>query len=303
MSAKEKILSILPKRIKKWFLNREVKKIEASKEEKLKIICMSKGLEEEYETYQIHKRNALNDIVRLQGYIDRGIEPKRWKYELNNIQRSLEFIRPNNPKDIEYRDYWRVEFGKKLKEVAPEGLDLRFHGTSIHNTKAILESGGIFSSVDINDGYRASTDLSGEISVSTVDTVDRTLHGWFAGLGDYIRSMPSGCIFALKPRTQKDKELEKLSCMESVNFNNHPEQLYGIFTTDENIPNVKIWLENAGLSPELVTNFEGFLEKVRGIKSSSLDKYVIKDPNVLNRLDTAPKKNIVTNHNERDDFR
>ena len=28
---------------------------------------------------------------------------------------------------------------------------MRFHGTSIYNTKSILESGGIFSSVDIND--------------------------------------------------------------------------------------------------------------------------------------------------------
>ena len=59
--------------------------------------------------------------------------------------------------------------------------------------------------------------------------------------------------------------------MESVNFKEHPEQFYGIFTTDENLPAVKDWVEKAGLDPDKAYNFQGFLDKLREEKNKGKD--------------------------------
>ena len=64
--------------------------------------------------------------------------------------------------------------------------------------------------------------------------------------------------------------------MEAVNFREHPEQLYGIFTTTENIPNVRTWLENANLNPDLAYTFQGFLEQLNkeNEKHNSHERFV-----------------------------
>ena len=287
MAIKDTLISILPKRIQEWIEKRNIKRLEASKDEKYRKECVSTGRMKEYETYKSHLNIAKADIIRFKGYIEKGLNPQRWQYELKNVEKSIPFIRPNDPKDIEYREYWREIFGEQLQRIAPENLDLRFHGTSIYNTKAILESGGIFSSVDINDGYRASTDMSGEISATSIPTINRTLYGWFADMGSHIKSLPCGCVFVLVPRTEKDQMLKKQDGMESVDFRKHPEQLYGIITTDENRENVREWLEAASLDKDLVTNFEGFLERIKAIaeKPKTFDEsIVIRDPKTLENL-------------------
>ena len=254
-------------RIKRFFENRKIKRLESKKDAEYRRECLSDGRKNEYDAYLYRKNRAYSDIKRMQGYIDQGLDPKRWNYELKDLKRSLDFIRPNTSSDIEERKYWRESFPNKIKEIIGDDSDLRFHGTPIYNAKAIIESGGIFSSVDINDGYRASTDLSGEISASKVSTINRIFDGWFADMGGYINCLPCGCIFALKNRTHKDRELEEYDAMESVDFRQHPEQLYGIITTQENLSIVRNWLFNTGLNPALVTNFSGFLDRVRQEKN------------------------------------
>lgn len=268
----------------------KTKRLEASKDEQLRIKCEKEGRTEEYQKYLKDKENKKMDIARYEGYIkEKSGDVRRWKHDLKEAQRAMEFIRPNSDKDIQERDYWGDNFYDKFLKVVPENLDLRFHGTPIYNTKEILESGGIFSSVDINEGYMASTDLSGEISASSKESLNRTIQGWFANLAAYGRSLPCGCIFALNPRTEKDKELKQYDAMESVNFKEHPEQLYGIFTSTENIPNVRIWLEKSGFSPDLAYTFEGFLKKIEKEKSLQ-DNIVIKDPDIKKNLEEVSKK-------------
>lgn len=277
MSIKEKIISILPEKLKRWFQNRNVRMLNSAQDKQYAQECFQTGRQKEYRDYLAHRSLAVRDMDRFRKSIEKNQDPQRWTYLLNDYERAYEFIRPNDPKDIKYRDYWREEFGKKLNEVAPKDLDLRFHGTSLHNAKAILESGGIFSSVDINNGYRASTDLSGRISATSIQTVDRTLKGWFAEMGGYIKSFPCGCVFVLNPKDELDVELKKSDELQSVNFKEHPEQLYGILTTNENIPKVRLWLQNAGFHPDLVTNFEGFLEKInqKNKSKSFRDTYAV----------------------------
>ena len=263
------------KRIKSFFTFGS-KRIAPSKDEILKAQCEKEGRQEDYEQYLAHKESTMKDIERFEGYIKKGTgDIKRWKYNLKKTQMSLEFIRPNDIDDIRERDYWRNHFYEEFKSVVPKNLDLRFHGTSIYNTEAILKSGGIFSSVDINDGYRASTDLSGEISVTSVDTLDRTIQGWFADFGAYKFGLPCGCVFALYPRTARDMELKKQDAMEAVDFRKHPEQLYGIFTSKENVETVKVWLENAGLDPSLCNDFIGFLHRLETEKQSNFRSSII----------------------------
>jgi len=266
------IVSILPKSLRERIEENQIKKLEAGAEERLKVQCQAEGRESEYQEYLASKEAHRRDIAMYEGYLRDGIEDApRWKYALRQREQEMEFLRPNSPKDIEERNYWASNFYKQFLKVYPETEDLRFHGTPIYNAKAILESGGIFSSVDINDGYMASTDLSGEISASSRDSLDRTIQ-FFSDMGSYIRSLPAGCIFVVKPRTERDKELKRQDAMESVNFREHPEQFYGLFTTDENLPMVKEWLEKAGLDPEKAYNFQGFLDKLKEEKNKGKDK-------------------------------
>lgn len=265
------IVSILPKGIRERIEDSKIKKLEAGAQEALRLQCKADGRETEYQDYLDSIESHKRDIEMYEGYLRDGIaDAPRWKYALKERQMEMEFLRPNNPKDIEERNYWADNFYKEFLKVYPESEDLRFHGTSIYNTKAILESGGIFSSVDINDGYMASTDLSGEISASSRDSLNRTIQ-FFTDVGSYYRSLPGGCVFVINPRTDRDKELKRQDAMESVNFREHPEQFYGLFTTNENLLNVKQWVEQAGLDPDKVYNYQGFLDKLREEKNKGKD--------------------------------
>ena len=50
--------------------------------------------------------------------------------------------------------------------------------------------------------------------------------------------------------------------MKAVDFRKNPDQLFGIFTTPENLERVKGWLQESALNPDKVYTFEGFLQFV-----------------------------------------
>lgn len=58
--------------------------------------------------------------------------------------------------------------------------------------------------------------------------------------------------------------------MYNVNFRENPNQLFGVFTTPENILRVKEWMKESGFNPEQVYTFESFLEVVK-VKSQEID--------------------------------
>ena len=247
--------------------------------------CKRSGRIEEYQEYKKVLEIMKNDIARFEQYIisankriddlrERGYaedskemreardELHRWEYCLDEAKLEIQFIRPNFQEDIEYRDHnTGTKFIEALKEAKSPELNLVFHGTPIYFAKEIIRTGKISSSADRYDGYIKSTDTSGEISVSDMDSLSRTLN-FFSGMVSYMHCLPAGCVLAMFPKDDNDFN-KKQSTMSNVDFRQNPEQLYGIFTTPENIPNIQRWLNEVGLNPNLVYDFEGFIEAVK----------------------------------------
>ena len=260
---------------------------------KLWFNCKKEGRIKEYNYYKKSKECKISDINRYTNYLKNAIEEfqnikqkfsensneymeakneiTRWRYTLEESKLSFKYIRPNNQEDIDYRNNQCEEFVNKLKKVQSPNFDLRFHGTPIYFAEEIIKSGTISSSADRYDGYIKSTDRIGEISVSNIETVARTIN-FFSDMTSYQRSLPAGCIFALLPKNKEDANYEK-GLMHSVDFKNNPSQLFGIFTTPENIKRVKEWMKQSGLNPEIVYTFEEFLKAVE-IKSAIVDNQI-----------------------------
>lgn len=231
---------------------------------------------EEYQQYKKQKESVQNDIIRFKKYIvereeklkncDYKLSPeikeeiKRWKYCLQESEKIIKFLRPNDESDISYRNQQCDNFIDKLRKVKSDNLDLRFHGTPIYYAQEIIKTGTLSSSADRFDGYMASTDMHGEISVSNIDTLSTTIN-CFSDIVGYYRCLPCGCIFALLPKNDEDANLDG-SRMYAVNLNENPQQLYGIFTSPENIHNVKKWMIDIGFTTDKVFTFEEFLDKV-----------------------------------------
>lgn len=236
---------------------------------KLKNICQKEGRMKEYEYYRICKESIKRNIDMYQKYVEDPTkinEISRWKQALEETKLKLKFVRPNKKEDIAYRQNQLNDnkFVNELQSVVPSDLDLRFHGTPIYFAEQIIRNGEITSTADRYDGYMKSTDMKGEISASTIKTLPRTLD-FFSDMEAHQRSMPAGCIFVLLPK-DKDDATFGIDLLHSVNFKKNPEQLFGIFTTPENIERVKEWMNESGLDSNLVNTFEGFLDVVKGNK-------------------------------------
>ncbi len=234
------------------------------------------GNKQEYEEYKIHLKNMKNDIIRFKKYIKDAQEKKylcddskRWEYTLDEAKLAINFIRPNSKQDIEYRNKQGDTFATKLQEVLSPDFDLRFHGTPIYFAEQIIKSGMISSSADRYAGYVKSTEMRGEICVTNREDIGRTIH-FFSDIFAYQRSLPCGCIFALLPKDKEDATFRK-NIMHSVDFRQNPQQLFGIFTSPENIHQVKKWMSKAKFNPDLVYTFEEFLKVVEE-KSKEVDK-------------------------------
>lgn len=294
MGLRENILKILPRGLRELIENRTQKRLESREEAMYRAECLSQGRAKDYEDYLSNKKHAVDEIARMEEYLKLGLNPQRWSYEIQTLQENVPFIRPNTQEDINYREGWADAFPTMIKQVTKEGDDLRFHGTSIAKTQKIIESGGIFSSVDINNGYRASFDLSGEISASTIDTVAVSLNGWFTDIAAHRRGLPCGSLFVLKPRTDKDIALKERDAMESVNFREHPEQLYGIISTPENMIRIQEWLLNSGYNPGLAYTFDGFIRKLEMEKNNkSFDERYHYDPEPITQtLGSEPTEDL-----------
>ncbi len=264
---------------------------------KLRLSCMRQGRSKEYKDYRDQKAIIKSDIemcsknynnaIRTFSYIQKKYpenskeyiqaksEVYRWNDLLNQGRLEMQFVRPNTQEDIAYRNDICENFVNELQQVIDPKLDLRYHGTPIYYAEQIIKSGNISSTADRYDGYIKSTDLKGEISVTDIQSLDRTI-GLFTNLLSYNKSLPAGCVFAILPKDKADAE-NAYSSMSSVNFKNNPQQLFGIFTTPENIKQVKEWMQESGFNPNLVCTFEEFLHRVeekQEIKNDSQNEYI-----------------------------
>lgn len=182
----------------------------------------------------------------------------RWYYEYNKSILESEFIRPNNESEIKAREIIANSFGSELTSIVGNDSNLRFHGTPIYYAKEIIKSHSISSTADRFNGYIASSDESGYISASTIDSINRTLN-YFTDFASYRRSLPCGVLFVLNEK-QGDKELRDRSEMHNIDFKENPEQLVGIVCTDEVKDMVYKWCLKYNLDESKVFSYNEFLE-------------------------------------------
>lgn len=205
---------------------------------------------------------------------------QRQEYYIKELNLKKDFIRPNTQDDISIRNKQLEEFSKNIINADPNNvLNLRIHATSIYYSKAIIDSGGIISSADRMNGFISSTNPKGEISVSSLENTQYSMN-YFADMRAYKDSLPAGCVFVLTPKNQEEADMIKSRQMQNVYFHKHPEQLYGIVTTSENILNVKQWMSDNDLNPNLVYGFDEFVkivEKDAKAKEYQIDKQSSED--------------------------
>lgn len=210
------------------------------------------AINSEIKSHTMCLNHAIEDLNRAQEtygfnsneYNAAFIQTERWRYHIEEENLALKFIRPNNQSDIEYRICQYNEFTEKLQSSISKNLDLRFHGTPIYFAEQIIKTKTITSTADRYNGFIKSTDRNGEFSASSVQTLGDTIK-LFSDIQAYYRSLPCGCIFALFPKGPEDNEFPNL--MKTIDLSQNPEQLYGVFTTPENIDRVSTWMQEAGL--------------------------------------------------------
>ena len=195
------------------------------------------------------------------------IRLKKAEYSLQLWQDKANFIRPEDPQDVMYRCRQYKEFSKLAKEVVPLDLHLCFHGCPITAAKHILEDGALLSSVD-RVGFSTSQDGEDQISVTTINDVIITVQD-YCSLMEY--ELPAGCIFAILPKDENEISTSKNSLLiGNVSFKEHPERLYAIITTPENIERVTEWAKKSGVDSSKICDFDGFIQLFEKSKGTEL---------------------------------
>lgn len=260
---------------------------------KIKRECLKSGRKKEYDEYKKSKQAYITEKNMHERYLQKAKlsfeevkkthntssqeylkaldEINRWTYAVSEDELKLEFMRPNNIEDIKYREQIIDKFSGEISKILLGDTSIRFHGTPIYFTREILKSGGIFSSSSRFDGYDSSTDLEDEISVTTAETINRTL-SFFTDFYAFSRCLPAGCLFVLRDNGAVDSELVKYASMKSFKFREQPERILGICTTEENILRVKGWLKQYGYDENIVYTYEQFLNVAKTLKKENKDR-------------------------------
>ena len=192
------------------------------------------------------------EIIRLTNDL------QRWYYDYQESILITDFIRPNNPDEIKKRNSIKSSFGEKLLNIVGISSNLRFHGTPIYYAKEIIKSNSISSTADRHNGYIHSTDDSGYISASTINSISRTID-FFTDFASFNRSLPCGVLFVLNEK-EGDFDLRSSSQMQNINFKENPEQLVGIVCTDEVKDMVSKWCIEYNMDENKVFSYNEFLE-------------------------------------------
>lgn len=179
---------------------------------------------------------------------------------LQQIEDKLEFLRPSNQEDIDYRQKQYDEFPELVKNTIPDDLHLCFHGCPISAAKHIIEDGEISSSVD-RIGIETSYDVADQVSVTTKETIETTVRGYSDLTGNF--NLPAGCIFAILPKDENDIKTSRDSMLiGNVSFKETPERLHAIITTPENIETISKWAKDAGINLSKIYDYDGFIKEM-----------------------------------------
>ena len=220
---------------------------------------------------------------------------RRGKRRLFVAQEKRKYLRPNNWEDVMYRQYQERTFQKRVMEVVPENLLIRFHGAPLWFSKQIIDSKKIVPSYDTYD-IKTSSDKEGRISVTQPCNLDRWTTSLYARLFEYKDSLPAGCIFVVFPLTENELDDDTWS-MDKIDFNNHPEQLYKIITTPENINLVKSWCKKSGLDTSYVCDYDKFINIIKkdvkkGIFGKQIGLFGKQEPDKIVPETPSEKQNV-----------
>ncbi len=185
-------------------------------------------------------------------------------------EQELFFLRPRQQEDIEYRNRQYNNFADEIRKLTSQNIPLRFHGCPIYTAKEIIESGEISSSVD-RLGIMTSYDSSGQISVTTSDTISTTING-YSGLLDNEYFLPAGCIFVVLPKDEEDAKAGNSMLMGNVNFKESPDRLVAIISTPENMNRIIYWTTENNIDSDKVFTYDGFVEYLKSMTPKQLVK-------------------------------
>lgn len=229
------------------------------------------GFSEQLKQYQAQGMESNSPI-----YQNVLAEIQRFRYSLYEAEKASKFIRENSVEDIEYRTNSLPAFPERLKALLSDDVCVGFHGTPIYFAEEILKSGKISSTADRFDGYDKSTDGSGQISVSDIHSLSRTVN-FFLDVSAYQRCLPCGCLFVLNTEGQTETQRAG-SLMDSVDFYKNPEKLLAVISTPENMENLKGWLHDAGLTSDLAFTFDDFVKELEMEQREPMGGAASKEP-------------------------
>lgn len=195
------------------------------------------------------------EIIRLTNDL------QRWYYDYQESLLITDFIRPNNKDEIDSRLEIQSSFAEKLTNIVGSDSNLRFHGTTVYYAKEIIKSNSISSTADRYNGYTNSSDETGFISASTINSINRTID-YFTDFSSYRRCLPSGVLFVLNEK-EGDFELRQRDEIQKVNFKENPEQLVGIVCTDEVKDMAINWCKEYNMDDSKVFSYNEFLEYIK----------------------------------------
>ena len=116
-----------------------------------------------------------------------------------------------------------------------------------------------------------SYDSSGQISVTTSDTISTTING-YSGLLDNEYFLPAGCIFVVLPKDEEDAKAGNSMLMGNVNFKESPDRLVAIISTPENMNRIIYWTTENNIDSDKVFTYDGFVEYLKSMTPKQLVK-------------------------------
>lgn len=245
-------------KLMKIIKQREMEYQEQYKKDVAKLDLAVSNLTERYEFIskqleELVRNNASEEEIRKYSEAE-----KMGRRRLFVAKARRKYVRPNTWEDVRYRQHQESFFQTKVLGVIPNNLLLRFHGSPLWFSEEIIKNKKIVPSFDTYD-MKTSADVEGRISVTKASNLNRWTTSIYAKLFEYKESLPAGCIFAVFPLSESELDDSKWA-MNKVDFSEHPEQLYKIITTPENIGLVKKWCKESGLDTSYVCDYNRFIK-------------------------------------------
>ena len=228
---------------------------------------------EERKNILIKRSEQASENLRLSRENNEAIDRIRfYEKQVEILQAQIEFLRPQNKEDVEYRMRQYRLFPKLIKQNVPDNLPLCFHGCPIYATNHIIEEGLIRSHED-----RLESSTGYDVSVTTRKDIETTVQG-YANLWNEFFELPAGCIFVILPKDESEiARSETSNYIGNVNFKEEPERLYSIITTPENIERISQWAKKAGIDLSKIHDYDSFIKEIQSLQNYDLSQSSIMD--------------------------